>query len=72
MTTLTVATEVAATAKMHLDLLDQFAATVVARLNSVQSDYARESLAEMLDTIAEQRETYLTLLASAEQLPLAA
>lgn len=72
MSTLTVAAEVAATAKLHLDLLDQFAATVVARMNGAATDYARESLAEMLDTIAEQRETYLSLLASAEQLPLAA
>lgn len=68
----TVAAEVAATAKLHLDLLDGFAATVAQRMKDATSDYARESLADMLDTIAEQRDAYLTLLDSAERLPLAA
>lgn len=65
MATMTFAKDVTASARIHREVLDQFAAIVRSHLSETQDAFARESLADLLDSIAEQRAGYDALVAVA-------
>lgn len=61
--------EIHAASLMHLGILDEFIRVVEGKLDTSMAPFLRDSLADLLGNLAEQRETY-TLLT--ENTPIAA
>ncbi|CBS91535.1 hypothetical protein [Azospirillum lipoferum] len=60
------AAEIFKSAALHLDMVDEFIAIAQSKLNSVDSEFTRDSLADLLSGLTEQRETYGAVLAAAQ------
>ncbi|PGH59324.1 hypothetical protein CRT60_01455 [Azospirillum palustre] len=60
------AASIFASASLHLDVVDEFIAITQSKLDGSSSDFTRDSLADLLAGLTEQRETYRTVLAAAE------
>lgn len=58
------AVNVFTSASLHLDVVDEFIAITQSKLNGTTSDFARDSLADLLSGLTEQRETYRAVLAA--------
>jgi len=68
-----ITTDIAIAAKVHLDVLAEFAAVVEARMEHTANPFAQDSLADLLVTLADQKVAYESLLAAAQPpMPLAA
>ncbi|WP_434625221.1 hypothetical protein [Azospirillum sp. B2RO_4] len=59
------AVNVFASASLHLDVVDEFIAIAQSKLNGTTSEFARDSLTDLLAGLTEQRETYRAVLAAA-------
>jgi hypothetical protein len=59
------AASIFASASLHLDVVDEFIAITQSKLDG-SSDFTRDSLADLLAGLTEQRETYRSVLAAAE------
>ncbi|PWC73913.1 hypothetical protein [Azospirillum sp. TSH64] len=55
-----------ASASLHLDVVDEFIAITQSKLDGSTSDFTRDSLADLLAGLTEQRETYRSVLAAAD------
>lgn len=55
-----------ASASLHLHVVDEFIAITQSKLDGSSSDFTRDSLADLLAGLTEQRETYRSVLAAAE------
>lgn len=60
------AASIFASASLHLDVVDEFIAITQSKLDGSTSDFTRDSLADLLAGLTEQRETYRSVLAAAE------
>jgi hypothetical protein len=60
------AVNVFAAASLHLDVVDEFIAITQSKLDDATSDFARDSLTDLLSGLAEQRETYRAVLAAVQ------
>lgn len=60
------AASIFASASLHLDVVDEFIAITQSKLDGSSSDFTRDSLADLLAGLTEQRETYRAVLAAAE------
>jgi len=60
------AASIFASASLHLDVVDEFIAITQSKLDGSTSDFTRDSLADLLAGLTEQRETYRAALAAAE------
>ncbi|PWC40616.1 hypothetical protein [Azospirillum sp. TSO35-2] len=56
--------EIFASSALHLDVVDEFIAITQAKLAATTSDFARDSLNDLLAGLTEQRETYRAVLAA--------
>ena len=59
------AVNVFASASLHLDVVDEFIAIAQSKLNGTTSEFARDSLTDLLAGLTEQRETDRAVLAAA-------
>lgn len=60
------AASIFASASLHLDVVDEFIAITQSKLDGSTSEFTRDSLADLLAGLTEQRETYRSVLAAAE------
>ncbi|CAO3405339.1 hypothetical protein [Azospirillum palustre] len=60
------AASIFASASLHLDVVDEFIAITQSKLDGSSSEFTRDSLADLLAGLTEQRETYRSVLAAAE------
>lgn len=60
------AANVFASASLHLDVVDEFIAITQSKLNGTTSEFARDSLTDLLAGLTEQRETYRAVLAAVQ------
>lgn len=60
------AAEIFNSAALHLDIVDEFIAIAQSKLNGATSEFARDSLTDLLSGLSEQRETYRAVLATVQ------
>ena len=60
------AANVFVSASLHLDVVDEFIAITQSKLDDATSDFARDSLTDLLSGLTEQRETYRAVLAAVQ------
>ncbi|AWB08097.1 hypothetical protein A6A40_23975 (plasmid) [Azospirillum humicireducens] len=58
--------EIFKSAALHLDVVDEFIAITQSKLNGTTSEFARDSLTDLLSGLTEQRETYRAVLATVQ------
>ncbi|ALG75607.1 hypothetical protein VY88_28930 [Azospirillum thiophilum] len=60
------AAEIFNSSSLHLDIVDEFIAIAQSKLNSATSEFARDSLTDLLSGLTAQRETYRAVLATVQ------
>lgn len=60
------AAEIFKSTDLHLDVVDEFITIAQSKLNGATSEFARESLTDLLSCLTEQHETYRAVLATVQ------
>lgn len=61
-----IAADLTIAARLHLQVLDQLTAVVKSHMAEAAPGFARESLGDLLDSFAEQRQVYAAVAAAAQ------